>query len=346
MNLLIFVTTLLIAVTSHSIGHDQGGGGGGFCINGTCKTLAEAGFKFKDEQVSEPILTKDVFTELNKILKKIYLGPENNQRLDRISKGEIDTYVRVEIADEVRFERAKEEYVKILNNAGFKTDNFELFAFSDRRAGKTYLLPSFFKLGAVSKAKILIHEGIVRTIGSVTTAIKMDIAIEATLNGKSDLVGVAAVSGELIGAPHFWMKKDNIDKIRGVLLMNGFILDRISKGFPYLDIINSLSNRDEYDSRDPEQEAGLFEKDNELWKFFKRFGVKSFNWRWFPDGIPYFYGYLSEIKTTHFLEAKKSCKNFKSEYRFLIPYNDEPAVVICDNYKVVGLHEVRLEFKD
>lgn len=346
MNKFIAVAICLVASAALAVGHDQGGGGGGFCVNGVCKTLAEAGFKFKEEQFAEPVLTKDVFTELNAILKKIYLGRDNDSRMQNISKGDVDTFVSVEIADEARFTRAKEDYLKILKDNGVPTDNFELFAFSDSREKKTYLLPKFFSLNSISKAKILIHDGVVRTTGSLVSALRMDVAIESTLSGASDLVGVAAASGEVIKelAKNVWLPED-INSARGLLIINGLILDRMAKGAPYFDVVNSLSGHNGFDSRDAEQEADLFQKDPELWKVFKKYGFNSFWWKWDLFNPPGFMNGFAGVQNARYLTATEVCKAFEVEFRFVTPFEDEPAVVICKDRKLVGFHAARVTMK-
>jgi hypothetical protein len=193
---------LLVSLQAHAItGHDQGGGGGGFCIADKCKTLAEAGFRLQEDtqQASPPVITKSVVDALKNILGKTVIDKDFYNILYKLSLPPVWSLIKLEIADGDLFEKSKKEYIDLLKQQGFPTNNFELFAFTNKTEGNTYLLPSFAKLNDMAKAKILIHEGVVRQTGNIKTALKMDAAIERTLNGQSDAASLLIVYAKEIG---------------------------------------------------------------------------------------------------------------------------------------------------
>lgn len=197
----ILILAMLTAFQSpaQTKGHDQGGGAGGFCIEKKCMTLAEAGFRFKVETVERPVVTSKVFAAADNILKRTSVSTLMAQNLYGLTMGGVDQFVRLEVVDDKKFEMLKNQYLKLLQRNGYSTVNFKLFAFSDAVTKITYLLPAYDDLDSdASRAKILIHEGVVRRTGSVQLALELDIAIENILTGTSDFAGTATAYGKIL----------------------------------------------------------------------------------------------------------------------------------------------------
>jgi hypothetical protein len=169
----------------------EGGGGGGFCVNSTCVTLAEAGFRLKEKSFDKPVISHETFVEYEKIIEAIPITPVFKNILRDNTVGTMETYKVVTEYDDKAFEKYKQEYLKVLKDNDFPSDNFELFAVSDR--SNTYLLPAFYKLSPKSQALLLFHEGVVRKKGNVNLALRLDGGILDSTKNQTHIYDVVYV---------------------------------------------------------------------------------------------------------------------------------------------------------
>jgi hypothetical protein len=168
------LTASLTQTTLAAVGGHGGSGGGGFCIETKCYTLAEAGLRVPNEKPQDPWLpTVQILEELEKIKAKLPFG--GDQFLTKIV-GYAGVYEPVgSLRDGVRKEVLK-EYEEAMRKSGFTpSSELKIFAVSSRGPfAKTYLLPEFFQLEAKQQALILIHEANIRSGLSLAEALRFD----------------------------------------------------------------------------------------------------------------------------------------------------------------------------
>lgn len=175
-------------------GMDGGGGGAYRLENGTIVTLPEFGVLFEDKVPSPIGKTYEkyyrVSTELNEAIGGIYknladkmfsfqfLKPVLNQdKTVLITKKNVDSDV---------YQKVKVQYREVLATFGHKLqdDKFILPAVTVNK--KTYIFPDFELLTTQQKAKILVHEYLMRTldgddISRLERILKVDAIIEKVL---------------------------------------------------------------------------------------------------------------------------------------------------------------------
>ena len=188
------VLTILIMSGMPAYAGNDGGGGGMLCkdIN-NCMTLAEAGLRIKTEPDSasapkKPAVSYEVMQEMDSIINGLPVSEDVKQMLKYRVDLPITSYESVEYYDAKKFKKIVEEYTQILSENKFPDSNLTIAAISNYE--KTYLLPEFLKLNTHSQALMLIHEGVVRTTGSVRKALELDGHIVDALNGAQNSYGL------------------------------------------------------------------------------------------------------------------------------------------------------------
>lgn len=183
MKALLIILTLGLVFQAKA-GEDRGGGGA-FCINKKCMTVAEAGFRFKsatvnaaDIDISLPI-SKELDAEIRNMEE--LLPREANFTVSRTN---LNKYVRVSSYNVKKFQVYKKSYLDLFKNYGISSAGFELLAVSDVKEQKTYLLPEFYKAGLRTQALTLFHESAIREGFSVKDALILDGMILDYLDGK------------------------------------------------------------------------------------------------------------------------------------------------------------------
>lgn len=183
MKALLIILTLGLVFQVHA-GEDRGGGGA-FCINKKCMTVAEAGFRFKSNIVN----ATDIDTALP-ISKELYAEVKNIEQLlpseanFNVSRTNVNSYVRISSYNVNKFQVYKKSYLDLFKKYGISSAGFELLAVSDVKEQKTYLLPEFYKAGLRTQALTLFHESAIREGSSVKDALILDGMILDYLDGK------------------------------------------------------------------------------------------------------------------------------------------------------------------
>lgn len=165
-------------------GTGDGGGGAGFCINGKCMTMAQAGLKIKEPATTGKKVGYQLSSGLVQRVGEIYksLPWDDSIAYQRSSTiGEVNTFQIVEKSETKKFAKALEEYRKVLKQSGLNLpeQSLTLFAFSNSQT--TYLLPEFFDLDLTGQALILIHENQIRSGRDLISVLKFDVQLVAWL---------------------------------------------------------------------------------------------------------------------------------------------------------------------
>jgi len=164
-----FILSLLFSANARAdVGHTVGNGGGVICIDGTCRTLVEAGLRLSPEFNGVYIPPTEIYTAVQKYIDVSSILPKAiNDDLVWQILGDMDVFRRVDVLDPSKLVEITDRYLKLAEEAGFPIDpnTFKLVAFSSDDTVKpalTYLLPDFFKLNLEQQASILLHEGLYR----------------------------------------------------------------------------------------------------------------------------------------------------------------------------------------
>lgn len=157
-------------------GQDRGGGGG-FCIEKKCFTLAEAGLRIPNQKaVVDWAPTVETLNELKEMERELPFGQESFTK--RVINN-LKTYVLIDRIDQKQFRNISNAYMLAMREANFQAPaQLEIFAVSSSGYdAKTYLLPSFFGLNARQQSLILIHEAHIREGKSLSEALLFDGAL-------------------------------------------------------------------------------------------------------------------------------------------------------------------------
>ncbi len=160
-----------VAGSAPKTDHQVGNGGGGVCLGGDCKTLAEAGVKIDGPEEIYYNLSTELSTKVKETLNRLPLASYRETLLKKIM-GVGKTYRVVEVVDTEKLESIRLKYASVLQEitSTVKVEDVEIFAFAGPEEGysfigedsQTYLLPKFFQLSLEQQAKILIHEANVK----------------------------------------------------------------------------------------------------------------------------------------------------------------------------------------
>jgi hypothetical protein len=283
MKKLIF-TVLTICNLNAYAGNDTGGGGG-FCINNKCVTLAEAGFRIQDESTYEaPVIGLEVFTEVRNIVNQLTVQQIYKDILINDAVAKPGVYKKVLSYNSQTLEKIKMEYLAVLESQHMSSENLVFYALSDKK--KSYLLPEFEKLNTRSKALILIHEGVVRRTGSVINALKVDGAILDTLNGKyKNLELIEAIAMDDNYADRLLVEyiRHATEDMKKSFSFNDLSIPKPStlyfetknkmySAYPYQESIHSFNNY----CLSSSDEAALYQNQSGLWKIMKKYSKNCF----------------------------------------------------------------------
>lgn len=176
---------LTISVQAQKGGDHVGNGGGVICIQGKCKTLAEAGLKISLDYPDLWLPDTDLVNDINDKISHFPFEKIVRERLTQKIFLNLNHFVKVDVVDFVKLNEITDFYKKTLLEADPSLDfaGFQLSALSSDNTSSdphTFLLPSFFQLlNKDQQAQVLIHEGLYRghEKSKLRTVLKLDTAL-------------------------------------------------------------------------------------------------------------------------------------------------------------------------
>lgn len=180
MRKLLVVLLAILPSLSHG-STDIGGGGGAFCINEKCITVAEAGFRLvpPTDQMSRPALTMELIQEVVRVIQALPIDDDLQSMLQKNVLATTDNFLRADSYDERAIKKYKKEYETILRKYSISNKGLKIVALSTKSRNasesRTYLLPEFYSdFNIRSQALFLIHEAMIRATGNLEDALLLD----------------------------------------------------------------------------------------------------------------------------------------------------------------------------
>lgn len=176
----VLILSMSLLASSVFAGGRDTGGQGALKVNGYNLTLAEAGFRIREESKKDPILTAPVINEIRRIINSIPVVWMREMLTNETIRLDQSKYIQTDSYNKELLKKIKKDYAKIMqeNNFHFKNKDFLILAVSSE-GENTYLLPKYFAQNTsdTTRAMAIIHEAVVRNIGSFEQALRLDGAL-------------------------------------------------------------------------------------------------------------------------------------------------------------------------